>query len=145
MIDDAPAGPALSEPQYAVLAAFRYELRRFLAFSETAALQAGLPPQQHQALLAIAGLAGAEPPTIGWLAGRLLIAPHTAVELVARMVEADLLTKTRSSQDRRRMELSLTAKAEILLQTLTAAHLRELRALEPTLARALALSRGGAS
>ena len=112
MVDDAPPDPHLSQAQYAVLAAFRYELRRFLAFSEGAALEAGLPPQQHQAILAIAGHAGPEPPTVGWLADQLLIAPHTAVELVARMVEADLLTKTRSTQDRRRMDLSPTEKAE---------------------------------
>lgn len=143
MGDDGQAGPVLSESQYTVLAAFRYELRRFLAFSEAAALRAGLPPQQHQALLAVAGRAGAEPPTVGWLAEQLLIAPHTAVELVARMVEAGLLAKARSLQDRRRVELALTAKAEAMLRTLTAAHLRELRSMEPTLARALALSRGG--
>jgi DNA-binding MarR family transcriptional regulator len=33
----------------------------------------------------------------------LLIAPHTAAELVARMVEAGLLTKARGTTDRRRV------------------------------------------
>jgi hypothetical protein len=41
--------------QYAAIASFRLELRRFLTFSEAAATEAGVPPQQHQALLAIAG------------------------------------------------------------------------------------------
>ncbi|MBD8907283.1 MarR family winged helix-turn-helix transcriptional regulator [Methylorubrum zatmanii] len=139
MTDEAPG--ALSRSHYAALAAFRYELRRFLAFSEAAATAAGLPPQQHQALLTVAGHSGPELPTVGLIAERLLIAPHSAAELVTRMVEAGLLTKTRGTQDRRRMELALTPEAEALLHRLTAAHLEELRSLEPALARALALGR----
>lgn len=78
---------------------------------------------------------------MGHIAERLLIAPHSAAELVTRMVEAGLLTKTRGTQDRRRMELALTPEAEALLHRLTAAHLEELRSLEPALVRALALGR----
>ena len=47
----------MREADYAALAQFRYQLRTFLAFSEAAAQSAGLTPQQHQALLAIKGLA----------------------------------------------------------------------------------------
>ncbi len=139
MVDETPE--ALSRAHYAALAAFRYELRRFLAFSEAAATAAGLPPQQHQALLTVAGHLGPEPPTVGHIAERLLIAPHSAAELVNRMVEAGLLTKTRAEQDRRRMELALTPEAEALLHRLTSAHLEELRSLEPALVRALGLGR----
>jgi DNA-binding MarR family transcriptional regulator len=127
----------LSSEQYAAIAAFRYQLRRFLAFSEAVAQQAGLPHQQHQAMLAIAGHVGSEAPSVGVLADRLLIAPHTAAELVSRMVEASLLTKTRSAHDARRMELALTPRAESILAELTAAHLEELRTMEPALVRAL--------
>src|SRR5436309_1622114 len=105
----------LSREQYAAIAAFRFQLRRFLAFSEAAAHEAGVPPQQHQALLSVAGSPTSEPPTVGMLAEQLLVAPHTAAELVSRMIEAGFLTKTRGTQDRRRMELALTSKAEILL------------------------------
>ncbi len=125
----------LSKEQYAAIAAFRFELRRFLAFSEGAATAFGLPSQQHQALLAIAGHAG--PFTVGGLAEHLLVAPHTATELASRMAEAGLVTKTTSNQDRRRVELALTPKAEALLHRLTSAHLEELKTLEPALARAL--------
>lgn len=127
----------LSTAQYAALANFRFQLRRFLAFSEAAASRAGLPPQQHQALLTLAGHAGRTPATVGLLAEQLLIAPHTAAELVARMVESGLLTKTRAAEDRRRSELALTPRAEALLRTLTATHLEELRGLAPALAKAL--------
>jgi DNA-binding MarR family transcriptional regulator len=129
---------ALTRAQYVALAAFRYELRRFLAFSEDAAHGAGLPPQQHQALLVIAGFDGADAPTVGTLSERLMIAPHTATELTARMVEAGLISKLPSERDRRKVRLTLTAKAEALLARLSAVHLDELRSLEPALTAALA-------
>ena len=137
----AEQGDGLSTEQYAALAAFRYRLRRFLAFSEAEAGKNGLPTQQHQALLTLAGHRGSGPATVGLLAEQLLIAPHTAAELVARMVEAGLLTKTRGAHDRRRAELGLTPRASALLHDLTEAHLRELRDLGPALVAALA---GGA-
>jgi DNA-binding MarR family transcriptional regulator len=127
----------LSTSQYAAIAAFRYELRRFMAFSEAAAAASLKPAQQHQALLAIAGHAGAERPSVGTIAEQLLVAPHTAAELVSRMVDAGLVTKTPSRDDRRRLELVLTAKSELLLRHLTLAHLNELKTLEPALLRAL--------
>ncbi len=127
----------LGRAQYAAIATFRYELRRFLAFSEAAAAAEGLPAQQHQALLAVAGHQGPEPPTVGTIADQLLVAPHTAAELVARMEKANLLTKTPSLHDRRRVELTLTPQAQAVLGRLTAAHVEELTILEPALERAL--------
>ena len=137
MASENEIGSGLSQAQYAAMAAFRYELRRFLAFSAAAAAAEGLPPQQHQALLAIAGHDGIEPATVGGLAEQLLVAPHTAAELVSRMVEAGLLAKTPSSSDRRRVSLTLTAQADAVLGRLTEAHLKELGTLEPALVRAL--------
>ncbi len=127
----------LDREQYAAIATFRYELRRFLAFSEAAAGAEGLPSQQHQALLVIAGHQSPEAPTVGTIADRLLIAPHTAAELVSRMKKANLLTKSPSVHDRRIVELALTPKARNLLDRLTAVHLEELTSLGPVLAQAL--------
>jgi len=45
----------LAPAEYEALAAFRYALRHFLSFSETAAAEVGLASQQFQALLAIRG------------------------------------------------------------------------------------------
>jgi len=45
--------------------------------------------------------------------------------------------KVPSTTDRRRVELFLTDQAAAMLQRLTAAHLQELRTLEPALAKAL--------
>lgn len=134
---DTPPVGDLSQNHYTAIAAFRYELRRFLAFSEAAAAGVGLPPQQHQALLIIAGHAGPGRPTVGVVADKLLIAAHTAAELVARMEAAGLVTKQTSAGDKRRVELALTPRAAELLRQLTAAHLEELKTLAPALAKAV--------
>ena len=42
----APGDLKLSD--YQAIAEFRYQIRRFLRFSEEAAVQVGLEPQQHQ-------------------------------------------------------------------------------------------------
>ena len=127
----------LDREQYVAIAIFRYELRRFLAFSEAAASAEGVPTQQHQALLVIAGHQSPEPPTVGTIADRLLVAPHTAAELVSRMEKAELVIKSPAAHDRRAVQLTLTPRARALLDRLTAAHLEELTVLEPALARAL--------
>lgn len=127
---------SLTADQYRSIALFRHQLRRFLAFSEAAAAAAGLPAQQHQALLVVAGYPGPEAPTVGAVAQQLIIAPHTAAELVARMVAAGLLVKTQARNDGRRQELALTPAAADLLQKLTTAHLRELEELRRALVQA---------
>jgi DNA-binding MarR family transcriptional regulator len=129
--------PELEVADYAALAAFRFELRRFLAFSEQAAASHGLPAQQHQALLAIAGHTRAQAPTVGLIAEQLLITPSSAVELVSRMVAGGLVVKTTGVEDRRRAELQLTPKSRDLLAKLSRAHLQELEVLKPALKRAL--------
>ncbi len=127
-----PASPPVaSVAPYAVMAAFRHALRRFLHFSERAAMAAGLTPQQHQALLVIAGHTGPTPPSVGVLARQLMLAPHSAAELAARMVEAGLLEKHPDPADRRRQHLSLTAVAWETLARLTDAHIREAQGLAP--------------
>lgn len=129
----AQPGPHVKDADYAALAAFRRDLRRFLAFSQAAARAAGLPPQQHQALLAIKGRAKGPPVTVGQLADDLLVAPHTATELVERLVRGGLLTKRRARDEARRVELALTSRAEKILHSLSAAHLAELRKIGPLL------------
>jgi DNA-binding MarR family transcriptional regulator len=112
---------------YEALAAFRRELRRFLAFSEAAARGAGLTAQQHQTILAIKGHAGAAPMTVGELADHLMIRHHSAVELIDRLVKAGLVLRMDATDDRRRVALVLTAKASGILAELSAIHLQELK------------------
>ena len=125
--------PNLTKANYEALADFRFTLRQFLAFSENAAKEAGLTAQQHQALLTIKGTANAETVSIRQLSERLLVSHNTAVELVDRLVEGGLVERTRGTEDRRRARLKLTARAERLLRSLSAAHLKELKAVRPAL------------
>ncbi len=123
----------LSVADYQLLAEFRHVLARFLAFSASAATEAGLAPRQHQALLAIKGAPGGAPMTVGDLAERLVIRHHSAVELVDRMVSSGYLRRRTDPVDRRRAILVLTASAERALAELSAAHRAELRRIAPLL------------
>lgn len=123
----------LSQADYEALANLRYALRQFTAFSSTEAQAAGLPPQQHQALLAIIGHSDKTLMTIGALAERLLIAPQTATELVNRLVEAGLVDRITDPNDRRRHGLTLTVKAADLMHSLSAVHLQKVQEMAPIL------------
>jgi DNA-binding MarR family transcriptional regulator len=105
------AGAAeLTDEEYAALANFRHVLRQFLAFSEQRAADAGVTPQQHQALLAIRA---AEPAaaSVGYLAERLILKPHSATGLIDRLQALGLIVRQPSPSDRRQALVALTAKA----------------------------------
>lgn len=125
--------PPGERPDYRTLANFRQALRRFLAFSEAAARDAGLTPQQHQALLAIAGHEGGAAPGVGELAASLLLRHNSAVELVDRLEDAGLVERRPDPADGRRVRVALTPRAETLLEALSATHLEELRRMHPAL------------
>lgn len=122
---------------YRALAECRYEIRRFLNFSEQAARAAGIEPQQHQALLAIKGLPLGLRATVGMLAERLQLQHHSTVELIDRLEAKGLLLRRRSGADRREVFLRLTGRGERLLRALSLPHQAELRSAGPTLLRAL--------
>jgi DNA-binding MarR family transcriptional regulator len=128
-----PARRRLTPADYRRLAEFRYVLRHFLIFSEDAAVTAGLSAQQHQALLAIKGAGTETAVTAGLLAERLGIRHHSAVGLLDRLAEKNLIRRRRNSNDRRQVLIRLTPKAERLLAWLSAAHQRELRRVAPLL------------
>jgi len=132
-----PKAGELGPTDYAALAEVRHQIRRFLNFSGATARAAGLEPQQHQLLLALKALSISGRPTIGMLAERLQIKHHSAVELATRCADAGLLSRSRGSRDRRRIELKITPRGERLLAKLSLAHRAELRTAAPTLVRAL--------
>jgi DNA-binding MarR family transcriptional regulator len=115
----------LSDGEYHVLARFRRALRVFLRFSEDAARDAGLTPNQHQLMLAVRGFPG--DPTVTDVAEWLQLRHHSAVELVDRAVEAGWVERHTDPADRRRQRLTLTARGDRALATLSAAHREELR------------------
>lgn len=127
----------VSKRQYETLAAWRRALRQFLHFSQEAARTAGIPPQQHQALLVMKGFPGRDYVTIGELAERLGLKHHSAVGLIDRLVKRQLVQREVAPSDRRRIEVRLTARGEALIERLSAVHLRELRQLRPELQRLL--------
>ena len=123
--------------QYQSLAEFRYQLRRFLHFSEQAARSVGLEPQQHQLLLTLKGLPQGRPATVSELAERLQIQHHSTVELIDRMVDRNLLERSRDENDQRRVIIHLTPYGEEVLRKLSLLHRTELRSSGPELVRAL--------
>lgn len=122
----------LGDEDYAALAEFRFALRQFQAFSDDRATQMGLTPQQHQALLALRS-ASPEEATVGYIARRLLLKPHSATGLVDRLEKLGLVSRHMSEVDRRRAELRLTDQAHALLASLSAAHRDEILRLKPLL------------
>ena len=132
-----PPSPRIAKTHYELLSAFRHALRRFQHFSREAARNAGLTPQQHQALLAIKGFPGRDYVSVGELAERLQLKHHSAVGLVNRLAQRQFVLRTPSAIDRRRQDVSVTAKGEKLISRLSEAHLRELRSLRPELRRLL--------
>src|SRR3546814_11442649 len=101
---------ALQPADFAVLADFRHELRRFALYSEAEAHAQGLAPQQHQALLAIKASHG--PLTVTELAQRLCIKSHSAAELVSRLAQMGMLARRADPQNGRSALLRLTPQAE---------------------------------
>ena len=127
----------LDPAEYQKLAEFRYVLRRFLSFSESAAAEVGLAAQQYQALLAIKGRGGDDSVTINELAHLLLIKHNSAVGLVDRLEAEGLVKRSADAEDRRKVNLRLTARGSRIFERLATAHREELRRIGPELAEFL--------
>src|SRR5271163_790270 len=97
----------LTLADYQSLSELRYQIRRFLHFSEQAARDAGLEPRQHQLMLTLKGLPANTRPKIGELAERLQIQHHSAVELVNRLAGGGYVRRHRGDEDRREVLLAL--------------------------------------
>ena len=122
---------------YQAMAEFRYQIRRFLHFSEETAKSAGIEPQQYQLLLALKGLPTGRKATIRELAERLQVQHHSTVELIDRLEERGLVRRRRDEQDQRQVLLSLTTEGEAMLKQLALRHRTELRQVAPALVMAL--------
>lgn len=125
----------ITRTDYEELADLRFQIRRFLHFSETAALEEGIEPRQHQALLAIKAMK--EPCTVGALAERLFLRHQSTVGLVDRLALRKLVTRKHAEQDGRQVIVSLTRQGEEILESLSLTHRRELKETAPALLRAL--------
>jgi DNA-binding MarR family transcriptional regulator len=128
---------ALSRAEFQRLAEFRFQLRRFLHFSNAAAERAGLRPQQYQLLQCVYGMPEELAPTIANVAARMLLKHNSAVELVDRTIEQGWMRRSQDPMDQRCILLRLTPKGERALTSLGAYHLEELEQAAPELIRAL--------
>ena len=119
------------------LAWFRYNLRRFLRFSERATRQHGLTPQQYVLLLGVAGYTGRGWATISELAEFLQERHNAVVGLVQRACSKGLVHKDQGGRDRRFVRVRLTRRGTTALNGLVALHLEELQRIQPDLGKAL--------
>lgn len=124
---------SLTKADFELLAQFRYTLRKFLGFSEAAAISHGVTPQQYQVLLAIEGFPGRNWVTVGELAEQMQVAHHSAVGIVDRMEALRLVRRTTSKEDRRRVQVCVTAKGLAVLEKLYRMHRAELQSVGPRL------------
>ena len=128
---------SLTLADYEALAELRYQIRRFLHFSEQAARKAGLEPRQHQLMLTLKGLPAGTRPRIGELAERMQIQHHSAVELVDRTEKKGLIHRVRAESDRREVHVQLTPRGDRVLADLTQHMREELRSAAPALVSTL--------
>lgn len=119
------------------LADFRFALRKFLQFSERAALAAGIQTRQHQLLLQVAGASESSLVTVAYAAERLGLKHNSTVELVDRSERQGLLAREEDAEDRRRTILRITPKGRAVLSQLADQHAREITEMAPWLIRTL--------
>jgi DNA-binding MarR family transcriptional regulator len=131
--DNPRSAVKLDAHEYQQLAAFRYALRSFMRFSESAAERAGLTAQNYQALLAVRACPQGSRLTINDLAQQLMIRHNSAVGLVDRLTRLAFVAREASPEDARKVHLRLTAKGDRVLEKLAEVHREELRRIGPQL------------
>lgn len=125
-----PSGPPLAKAEFEALAEFRYQLRRFLRFSEQVTRESGITPLQYQLMLQIKGFPGRDWATVGELAERLQAQHHGVVALVSRCESLGLVQRRASPSDLRRVEIRLTPEGERATSRLARLHRDELASLQ---------------
>jgi DNA-binding MarR family transcriptional regulator len=123
--------------EYRSLAQLRYLIRHFLQDGDEAARKAGLEPQQYLMLLTIRGLPTGERPTVRTLAERLALRHHSAVELIDRLAMHGFVKRSKDLEDRRQVQVILTAKGEKILERVVGQRISELRATGKELVKAI--------
>jgi DNA-binding MarR family transcriptional regulator len=120
------AGIAAQNLRLKSLAEFRYQMRKFLSFSEAAAERCGIATQQYQLMQVIAALPEGQHASISYLADRMILKHNSMVELVDRAERAGLVKREHDERDLRRSLVKLTAEGERILEKLVKEHLEEL-------------------
>ena len=108
------------------LAEFRFQMRKFLSFSEMASERCGIPAQQYQLIQVIAAMPEGQQASITYLAERMILRHNSTVELVDRAERAGLVRRDSDPKDMRRSLICLTPQGEEILERLVSEHLSEL-------------------
>lgn len=120
----------MHKTEFETLSNFRYQLRRFLRFSENITRQSGVTHLQYLLLLHIKGYPDRDWATIGELSERLQAQHHGTVALVSRCEALDLVTRVQGKMDRREVQVHLTLAGEKLVYQLARHHRDELLKLQ---------------
>lgn len=118
---------SLDWAKLADLAEFRYQLRRFVSFSEAACERAGISAQQYQLLQVVATVPAGQESSISYIAERMVVRHNTAVELVDRAEKSGLVQRVADPADHRRSLVEATSRGNDLLAQLVPVHLAEVR------------------
>lgn len=116
----------LAKKEFETLSNFRYQLRRFLRFSEEVVHSHGLTHLQYLLLLHVKGYHGREWATIGELAEKLQSHHHGAVSLVSRCEKLGLVMRMKGREDKRSVEVHLTPEGDRMIEALARLHRDEL-------------------
>lgn len=120
----------LSKKEFETLSRFRYQLRRFLRFSEDLTHREGVTNLQYLLLLHIKGFPGRDWATVGELAEKLQAQPHGTVALVNRCEKLGLVRRQSGRKDRREVEIHLTAEGDKMVTRLARLHRDELLTMQ---------------
>lgn len=128
-----PTLAELEKSEFEALADFRYQLRRFLRFSELLTRRHGITNLQYLLLLQVKGFPGRDWANVGELAERLQAHQHGVVSLVSRCEKLGLVERRPGRDDRRAVEVHLTPAGELLVAQIAQRHRDELRSLQALL------------
>lgn len=128
---------SLNPIDFETLAAFRYQIRKFLRFSKDLLSSEDLTPDQYQALLAIHAANSSGRLSIRDLAEQLQVRHHSTVGVVDQLVAREVVIRQVAPDDRRKILLTLTEKGEALIARLAPPHQQELSRLSPALIETL--------
>ena len=121
---------ALQKKEFETLSHFRYQLRRFLRFSEDVTRQHGVTHLQYLLMLHLKGYPGREWATVGELSERLQAHHHGVVSLVSRCEKLGLVYREQGKIDRREVEVHLTPAGGKMIAKLARQHRDELLNLQ---------------
>jgi DNA-binding MarR family transcriptional regulator len=127
--------------QLLALSEFRFRLRQFLGFSESASERVGIQAQQYQLMQVIAGAPDGEQTSIGYIAERMALRHNSTVELVDRAEKAELVARHSDSRDLRRSIVRLTPKGDVIFRTLLDEHIAEVKRVSGDLVDSLQMIR----